>query len=386
MRILIIGDPESIFIKELVKSCLLPEHHVTVIKLCDDATADFYRTLGCEVISVKPSFLAKIPKIRAYALRALSLRHTGSNRYDVVHVMQMTQNAVNQVDFEGRTGSTIITYFGSDLLRADDDTLHAQEYALDKAAYITVPSNLMNERFHDVFGDKYDGRLRQLVLETNTLEKISRTLAGESSDAVSNSKKYFGIPHDTITIAIGYNAFPAQNHIPVITALAASELAKRGDIMLLLQLTYGDDAPAYVIEIEDALKKSGFEYKMFFDFMDSDESLRFRIASDIMIHAQPTDAFSASVREHLAAGSLVINPRRINYSEYKKAGIFYEEYDSAEELPAIIQSHIESGEIRTDNSDKINKLFPFDRYVSGWRSLYSDTLIFSASNKGNSAL
>ena len=121
MRILIIGDPESIFIKELVKSCLLPEHHVTVIKLCDDATADFYRTLGCEVISVKPSFLAKIPKIRAYALRALSLRHTGSNRYDVVHVMQMTQNAVNQVDFEGRTGSTIITYFGSDLLRADDD-------------------------------------------------------------------------------------------------------------------------------------------------------------------------------------------------------------------------------------------------------------------------
>ena len=172
----------------------------------------------------------------------------------------------------------------------------------------------------------------------------------------------------------------------MITALAASELAKRGDIMLLLQLTYGDDAPAYVIEIEDALEKSGFEYKMFFDFMDSDESLRFRIASDIMIHAQPTDAFSASVREHLAAGSLVINPRRINYSEYKKAGIFYEEYDSAEELPAIIQSHIESGEIRTDNSDKINKLFPFDRYISGWRSLYSDTLIFSASNKGNSTL
>lgn len=371
MKILIIGNAASLFIKEIVKYCLLPGNNITLIRLTDDDTCAFYRDLGCRVITLKPSIMADIPKIRSIAIRKLTRKLTEYGDYDVIHVMQMTRDIYESVCFGNKNKARyIITYFGSDLLREEDTFLLSQRPALDKASFITVPSEIMKTRFHQVFGSSYDGKLRQIVLETDILKRISEIRKAEGTKVVANSKKYYGLNESDITIAIGYNAFPAQNHIPVIRVLSESDLINNKNIILLLQLTYGSPSDDYMNEVENALKKSGFRYKIFTDFMGPYESLRFRYASDIMIHAQHTDAFSASVREHLAANTLVINSSDINYEEYKKAGVFYEEFDAIEDIPAIIQRHLAEGKIRPENYSKMISLFPFENYVEGWRDIY----------------
>lgn len=371
MKILITGNAASIFIKVLVKNCLLPENDVTLIRLSDDDSCDYYRNLGCKVLTVDPPLLARNPKIRSFALRSLTRRQTKYGDYDVIHVMQMTRDGYRSVSFANRNNARyIITYFGSDLLREENDFLLDQRQALDKTAFITVPSVIMETRFHQVFGSEYDGKLRRIVLETDILKRMSDVCKAEGNRVIANSKEYYGLNESDVTIAIGYNAFPAQNHIPVIRALSASDLKNNRNIVLLLQLTYGAPSPDYTAEVENALRQSGFRYKIFTDFMDPYDSLRFRYAADIMIHSQRTDAFSASVREHLAADTLVINFSGINYEEYKKASVFYEEFDSIDEIPAIIQRHIAEGKIRPENYSKMMSLFPFEKYVEGWRDIY----------------
>ena len=49
--------------------------------------------------------------------------------------------------------------------------------------------------------------------------------------------------------------------------------------------------------------------------LDEEKMAKLRCISDIMLHAQPTDAFSASVQECLYCGAIVFNGAWLVYNE-----------------------------------------------------------------------
>ena len=374
-RILIIGNPNSVFIREQVERILVGQS-ITVVGRSNTTYRDFYEG-KCQIITAEESPFRSIPKVRVHAFHGYVKKKLKDENFDLLHIHQVSPDSLRFFnEFKDSAKKTVITFYGSDLLRATEERLKSYEKELDVCDAITLPSDIMEKRFHQVYGNKYDAKINRIRLEGSGLEPVREILADEGQEALKISKEYYEIDPEAITIAIGYNGTVAQSHIPVINALKSSPLAEddlADKVLLMLQLTYGLPDTNYLNDIEKALRDSPFRYKVFTKYMNGEESARFRFATDIFVHAQPTDAFSASLREHIAAGSVVITPKNINYSEYLEAGIEYEGFDNIEEIPEIIIERIKGQSLREwANSERMFRLMDSTGYVEKWKEVLID--------------
>ena len=94
-----------------------------------------------------------------------------------------------------------------------------------------------------------------------------------------------------------------------------------------------------------------------------------RLATDIFVHAQESDAFSASIQECVYGGSILINPSWIMYKEFDNVGIDYLTYNSYEQIGEYINNIIDK-KVDINNSDKVHLLY--DKY--SWQAVKEDWL------------
>jgi hypothetical protein len=75
--------------------------------------------------------------------------------------------------------------------------------------------------------------------------------------------------------------------------------------------------------------------------MYSEDVARLCLSTDILIHAQVTDAFSATVQEFLYGGSLLINGGWLDYSDFDLNNIKYIEFNKFDDLPIILDKTLD---------------------------------------------
>ena len=100
------------------------------------------------------------------------------------------------------------------------------------------------------------------------------------------------------------------------------------------------------------------------------------VKSDCMIHAQITDALSASVQEILYAGKLVFNPEWLEYEEIDKRGVFYKKYKDFKELEELFVNYVNGGisaeekKLLEDNKRLLYEYSSWEILKDKWLSLY----------------
>ncbi len=131
------------------------------------------------------------------------------------------------------------------------------------------------------------------------------------------------------------------------------------------------------MELEQSLKDIECGYKIFTEFMDDTETMKLRTVTDLFIHAQRTDALSASVQEYLFAKKLLLNPSWIEYQEFKKMGIYYWEYHEFDELPKLLKKYVAFG-LQEDqkmrlkgNQELIAAYSSWESSSEEWKKLYT---------------
>ena len=95
-------------------------------------------------------------------------------------------------------------------------------------------------------------------------------------------------------------------------------------------------------------------------------------ATDIYINSQQSDAISGAMLEYLYGGAAVINPKWIDYTELKKAGCDFIQYDSFDDIPIIIEQII-AGQISCDFQENylaVKKISHWDVNKNKWRALF----------------
>lgn len=369
MKVLIFGNGNDGFIKSYIEYVLLKlgANITLVTPKVTNNYQDFYKKEGITIIKYElpRGLIYRIPKFRVIIAQYLlhrKIKRTG--QYDFYHIHYVEKWACLQVFLAQKSKERILlSFWGSDLYRSNKfDNLMIKK-CLTRAHKITLTTQDMQEKFHEIYGLKFNNKLVSTKFGTQIYDRLINL---EINESMIESKRKLNLPENKIIVVCGYNRNIEQQHISILHTLTEIPLELKERIYLLIPMTYGTSNDQYVRQVREAFVSSGYEGLVLNQFLSDDDMARFRRCGDIFIHLQTTDAFSASMQEHLFAGSVVINGSWLKYKELDEKTVFYYRIDEVSELAVLMPEMI-------NNLEEVKKKAELNRGLMGdslsWQSI-----------------
>lgn len=334
MKVLMIGNPDSIYIKNLCEHVFNTDtYSVAILNRSPSGYigrySEFYSDKSIAIITPSKSMKSflSVPFISGLLLK-MWLHHVACRRakYDLCFIEYAAKESCDYVvKTKKQYGRIILSYWGSDLLRANKITEKAQKRVGALSSIITFESNNMRESFKGKFGDKYNDRLYVIPFPMPNLDSIY-------------CKQNDGA--ERIRIAIGYSASEAQHHIQILDSIALLDKTVKNRIKLCMLMSYGG-SKEYIEKVRLSAEKAGTEFEIMEHFLSPNEMAEYSESIDIYIHGIETDAFSASMLEMIVGGAVVIKGEWLKYDELDNIGVSLIDIGSYSQVGAVIESIIE---------------------------------------------
>ncbi len=377
MKTVIIGDGSSLFIKNHIKDvCEVVFSKVILLSSSKiDRAAFDPEIVKVYYIGSEPGDEILSEKDRLY-LRKKRWNEICDSIEDGVDVLQVHfcyggNHMYCYKKLLKKCNKRIMVYWGSDLLRADKYNLDLNIDAIRESNEVICLTGSLKKVLVDQYGDLVNNKTRILDfgVSYSEIDEISSVYSREEC------KKTVGFPEDKICIMIGYNGSRGQQHLLVIKALERIDISNRKRLFVFFPMSYGADIE-YRLEVEREIKRLNISYSFLDLFVSRRELMVYRIATDIVIHAQITDALSASICEAMYSGATLINPKWIDYPEFNDYGLRYYEYGNFEELSLIIQNCISrelnfESYVIEDTRLKLRKINERSEMIKKWKLLLS---------------
>ena len=344
MRVLLIGDSGSIFIKQYIENVLLPIKNTEIVLIQENPSTrqylDFYAENGIKVeplVFKKNKFIFKIPVVRSYVgvkiWASYIKKRYGS--FDMVHVHGLNRSRGNAMMFlKGISKRIAISVWGDEIFRASPKVCERYKKYYDVAGVITLSTKAMREKFVSVYGERYADKTAMNKFAVGIFGRIDKYAKECSKEQLCEE---FGVKSpDKLVVFIGHNGRTAQRHIELTNALKKLPDECKDKITLVYTMTYGAAGKDYLAEMENEAISLGCEYTILKNFLNEDQMAKLRCLCDILLHAQLTDAFSASIQESLYAGCVVINGSWLPYNEIPDYKQSYVEYDNVEDIADVL--------------------------------------------------
>lgn len=370
MKFLLLGTLRSIYIQQFIENVLEPlgmEVYMQSPSEDKECTKDFISKHKINFITyheAKEKKIYKFPylgsKIKA-SENIIELIKFKSFNY--IHLQFVTLADLIKISIL-RTKKTkcFVSFWGSDLLRQSKKILKTEYKYLRKMNYLSADSYFMEQKYKEIFpySKKNLNIIYYGVSVINFIDKFSEN--------INDCKKYFGLSCNKKVIAIGYNAIKQQQHDKVLDAL--NTINNKDDYIILLQITYGSITDnEYIPKLMKALEKSGFEYKIIKDFLSIEDLAKLRIATDIFINAQTTDAFCNSIKEHMYAKTQVISATWLHYPEIDMFPLYLNEFSEFSEIPELLNQSISNEKLEW-NKKIINEKSTWEACRNKWAEIY----------------
>lgn len=359
MRIVVFSNADSIWCKEYIENVLIGKYDVLLISGLNKKYRRFYRENRVKVMHMDFSSNDVVSISRRIASQ---IRHD-----DIFHVHYVNFRILKYVFISWmKCKKRILTYWGSDILRASSRQVYATFPFIYTADVITVIDNNMYDKLKPYVLKCRRKHIKCLSMGVSTLNDIEKI---EKQMSIGECKSYFELPSDKIIVLVGYNARREQQHMEMMREAVKLPREILSKILFLFHFGYGYKDNEYIMKLEKFLKKNNVQYRVIGRFLDKKEISIMRKSTDILLYGQTTDAFSASVMECLYAGAVLIKPKWLDYSEYD--GLVYYEYGEFSEIPEILAKVVEEGARRMDCNKKLLKeKTSWDVFRDEWNELY----------------
>lgn len=279
-----------------------------------------------------------IPKWRTFLqnmdlyLEVRKLVRSQKEKYDVLNIhylLPIWSYCVS--DMKRIANRILLSPWGSDILRAKKQTLKKLAILVEKADYISCGEELVRFQ-NDITKFLHVSPCKWVHLGFGTemidvIQKAGPITRDEAKEKMGLKNRY--------VVVCGYNGHKAQNHIKIIEEIAKKKDELPPNMILLLPMTYGGEE-RYVKEIEQKLIALGLAYRLLHHYMTNDELLYVRWCADIFIHAQDTDANSATLAEYLFCRTKIINAAWLTYPHWEKYGKPYYEFATFSSLGEVL--------------------------------------------------
>ncbi len=376
-RLLIISDPDSLWTKRYIENVLHPAGcQVTIYPIYgwQGGYREEYAKWGVTIYedTHKLPVIGRIPKVRMWArvlANAASLKNLGP--FDAVHChyLSVVDLALGCTVARQQRAKVVATFWGSDLLRADEKTLGRMEKYLRRCHRVTVFNPEHVERIRALYGPDVVAKTEMLDFGSSVFAWIDRMQADDDRAAV---KAQLGIAADRLTVAIGSSASEAQQQLPAIQALAALDEATLRRMPIDLQHTCCHAAPANEQKVQAAARALPCQTVVLNEFMNDEESARLRCAVDVYLHTIRTDAFSDSMKEYFYAGARVAYGSWLCYPTLAEMGIQARQFAAFDQLPALVEAALEGSwqPIGLQEKARLADQASWDKLAPKWLALY----------------
>jgi serine/threonine protein kinase len=316
-------------------------------------------------------FFLKLPRIRTW-LRLLVVKRflrSVKGKFDTVGIHScdpIYDFLVEELDHV--SPNLTVTVWGSDFYRAPDSLRNRKQKLLDRCKAIVFGNPSNKEDFINYY-NKYHDRSIVCGFGITKFDIINSVL---SRLTVNEIKSELQLPLDKFIVTIGYNGSPGQQHIKLIDSIMDLSQEEKSAIFLIFQMTYGGSAD-YKRSVERKAKESGINFRVIDHFLDDEETSKIRIATDIVLNAQITDGFSASIQEHIYANNKVVVGNWLKYQSLDDSGIYYLRSDFAGfagHLRNICRDFGKYDALTRDNANKIYQLSSWNSRLPVWIKIY----------------
>lgn len=377
--ILLFSKVDSIWTKEYVKE-ILTKCNTNIYIICDNLCSNElkkeYMNMGVNVLErkCKSKLISRIPKISTFVGTVSSVKKLKEKNklIDIIELQGMPYNfsGIILYSYIVRFGEMIIcNYWGSDLLATSNKILKFERFILSKAKYIVLQTEQMKRTFNSIFKNKYINKERNFMLGASIFDNIKIVMDTMTREAC---KMHFNIDPDKIVIEVGYNGAKRQQHMQVLCSINRLTTEMKNKICIVLHYGYGCNDENYLKKVKCYIKDNFPCYKFIDKYLGKEDTAILRYATDIMIHAQVSDAFAASIRELLCAGGILLNPTWVKYYEYDQVGIDYYIYEDWDELYYKLNEMLNNiSEFKSDkNSNLVYEHFSWKANSEKWIELH----------------
>lgn len=285
-----------------------------------------------------PYFSGLLNKVYYY-LFFLKLHFRG--HFDIVDIHYPTPFVKQAMPILKRmTENIVITPWGSDVLRVENENIIKDLTKIySQAYYITV------ER------ESQMGQCLVTKFKVHPSKMVTLGWGGEFFDYIQEhsnnitteeAKIRFGLDGRYV-ITCGYNTRQAQRHEDILNAISSVRNQLPHNLTILIPCTYvsydslSEQKRRYVELLEERGKKLGLDVKVVREHLDLKDLLKLRMATDIFVHVQSSDAGSRCVMEYVFCNKKIVHGAWIKYAyleEYKPSCYF--PVERMEDLGAVI--------------------------------------------------
>lgn len=377
-RVLVIGDCNSIFVKNYIDTVLVGEFE-TVLIIENPLTEVYREYYESHDVKVEPLFsgfnriIRKIPYLRSTLgcrrwVKAMVKKY---GHFDFVHIHGVCDS--RQVIGEALrpfTTKLIVSVWGDELLRRSDKQLEKISRLYDLADFITMVSDKMITDFVKVYGNKYSDRISKNVFAvsviTDLMDDIEKVFSREElchDLGIKSSKK--------INVFIGHNGRTAQRHLEITSQMKKLSEEAKSRLNLVYSMSYGAD-DSYILKVKNAAEDCGCSYTIIQGYKSEKDVAKLRLICDVLLHAQLTDAGSASIRECFYGGAIIVNGDWLPYNSIPDYHNRVVEYHNLNELPIIVEDiviHFDSYKRRFATNKKYRYWSSTEEVVMKWKQL-----------------
>lgn len=375
-NVFVIGNSNTIWFKEYIKNIQCTMGNKVFISAYDEIQSDYkkeYYDLGIESVELycknrKFNKLLKLFKLTTFCIK-------NRKKIDFVDIQSPPhsyQAIAMSLIFKLMRAKVIVSFWGSDILRINKKDAKVLKYLLSNADKINLATLEMEEKFKSFYGDMFNDRFCAAKFGSLAFDYINYYKGNMSK---KECKKWIGADSERITVAIGHNGNREQQHIKVLNKLSELPQNTKDKIVLVLHVGYGLDNE-YTVELKRSLENLSIRHIVINDILSLDDIAKLRIGTDIIVHAQTTDALSGSIREAIYAESILINPTWIHYSEFDEYGVEYIKYNSFNDLCEHITAAINKNvSVNTKkNSEIMHHQYSWDAVYRDWTEIFNGTI------------
>lgn len=269
--------------------------------------------------------------------------------------------------------SISVCIWGSDFYRVSDEKRDKMKLLLDKSDSIIIGNIKMAEEFSSYYKDTFLDKIRNVGFGIGKLDLIKYLEDNFSKAAIKES---INLPISKLIITIGYNGLEAQQHLLILESFNNIPAAIKNTIFIIIPFGYGGDL-IYKNSVKNKLEALNVEYRIYDNFISNEDVAKIRLITDFAINAQISDAFSASIQEHLYCNNVLLAGDWLPYSYFSNNNIklwTFKENDLDEMVLKILSNFsYYSREVKM-NKDKIYKLSSWNSRINQWINVFENKL------------
>ena len=234
--------------------------------------------------------------------------------------------------------------YGSDFLGAGSLRRRYLELVIRYSDSVVCDSTTVSVALKDRYG-KYKNKIECCFFGSVIIDKLLELSETPMQSVIKTNKK---------VLMCGYNGAIQQQHIEVIKSLRNVAT----DFHWLFPMTYAA-ASEYISEVRSYMETLGAEYTILDKFLSEEDWINFLRSTDVFIHMQTTDAFSAALSEQLLLGHIVINGVWLPYKDFDDNDICYfkSDFDNLEANLLMIINNCDKHDVNLKaNKCKIEKI------------------------------